>query len=52
MKVSNKKFIKEVKKGEEILGNYGPEYQKKLETEKYWRMFLDLGLYNLGKLKR
>lgn len=45
-------FIKDVKKGEEILGNYGPDYQKKLEIEKYWRMFLDLGLYNLGKLKR
>jgi SET domain-containing protein len=45
-------FTKDVKKGEEILGNYGPDYQKRLDDEKYWRMFLDLELYNLGKLKR
>ena len=45
-------FIKDIKKDEEVLGNYGIEYQQKLDDEKYWQMFLDLELYNLGKLKR
>lgn len=45
-------FIKDIKKGEEILGNYGPDYDLSLENEKYWKMFLDLGLYNLSKIKR
>jgi len=54
-------FIKDVQKNEEILGNYGKEWQKLLEwsqkqkendkTDKNdWEKFLSLNLYNLGDL--
>lgn len=42
-------FIKDINKDEEILANYGWEYQV-LSDEKYWKMFLELNLYNLSKL--
>lgn len=48
-------FIKDVKKGEEILGNYGKEWERSKgdsEEDQEWQTFLNLGLYNLGKLKR
>lgn len=45
-------FIKDVKKDEEILGNYGQSYNLKLNNDKYWQMFLDLELYNLKLIKR
>lgn len=45
-------FVKDVKKDEEILGNYGQQFNLKIDEEKYWQMFLDLQLYNLNKLKR
>lgn len=45
-------FIKDVKKDQEILGNYGEEFEKAINEQKYWQRFLDLELYNLGKLKR
>jgi hypothetical protein len=57
-------FIKDVKKGEEILGDYGEGWkilenwaketnkENTDENMEEWFSFLDLGLYNLGKLKR
>lgn len=45
-------FIKDVKKGEEILGNYGEKWQTRIVEDADWQMFLDLQLYNLGNLKR
>lgn len=42
-------FIKDINKDEEILANYGWEHQV-LSDEKYWKMFLELNLYNLSKL--
>jgi len=57
-------FLRDVKKGEEILGDYGDGWKNlnkwaekigfdsKEEDIKDWISFLDLGLYNLGKLKR
>lgn len=57
-------FIRDVKAGEEILGDYGEgwrnvsEWKKnKIEStdeldEDEWNTFLRFGLYNLGKLKR
>lgn len=47
-------FLRDVRKGEEILGDYGEDYRNSLQNEedKDWGTFLDLGLYNLGKLKR
>lgn len=45
-------FIKDVKKDEEILGNYGQLFESKINEDKYWQMFLDLELYNLKQLKR
>ena len=44
-------FTKDVKKDEEILGNYGEKWGKKLEEKNDWQMFLDLELYNLKELK-
>jgi len=44
-------FIKKVKKDQEILGNYGEKWNKKLSEELAWQMFLDLELYNLKELK-
>lgn len=44
-------FIKDVKKGEEILGNYGEEWKGKIEEENHWQMLIDLDLYNLKQLK-
>jgi len=55
-------FLKDVHKDEEILGNYGDEWQKilawsdlqksKNKTDiKLWKKFLDLNLYDLGGLK-
>lgn len=45
-------FIKDIKKGQEVLGNYGEEFDKIITEENYWEMFLDLELYNFKKLKR
>jgi len=45
-------FTKDVKKDEEILGNYGQQFMLKMTEDKYWQMFLDLELYNLKQLKR
>lgn len=57
-------FLRDVKKGEEILGDYGDGWKNlniwaqqigfdsQEEDIKDWISFLDLGLYNLGKLKR
>lgn len=45
-------FIKNVKKNQEILGNYGQKWNEKLNEEAAWQMFLDLELYNLKELKR
>jgi hypothetical protein len=45
-------FLKDVKKGEEILGNYGEKWSAKLAEKNDWQMFLDLELYNLKELKR
>jgi SET domain-containing protein len=61
-------FIKDVKKDEEILGNYGDkwwqsirninEWTKKInssdskEEDEDWDSFLELGLYNLRNLKK
>ena len=44
-------FIRDVKKDEEILGNYGQQFQLKMDENKYWQMFLDLELYNLKEIK-
>ena len=58
------KFLRRVSKGEEILGDYGEgwrglaDWSKKVNSaadaseEEEWLSFLDLGLYNLGRLKR
>jgi hypothetical protein len=45
-------FIKDVKKDQEILGNYGQQFELKITEEEYWQRFLDLELYNLKQLKR
>ncbi len=56
-------FIKDVKKGDEILGDYGDDWRSLLNwtrninsadegDDEEWMSFLELGLYNLGKLKR
>lgn len=48
-------FLRDVKKGEEILGDYGREFKESIgenDTESDWISFLDMGLYNLSKLKR
>jgi SET domain-containing protein len=57
-------FLKDVKKGSEILGDYGDEWRniqnktKEVTSEQVvddkaeWDSFLNLGLYNLCKLKR
>lgn len=57
-------FIKNVKKDEEILGDYGEgwrvldKWAKEIKSDdtsedlEDWFSFLDLDLYNLGKLKR
>lgn len=47
-------FLRDVEKGEEILGDYGDEFRRIHEHKDSgdWGSFLDLGLYNLGKLKR
>lgn len=44
-------FIKDVKKDEEILGNYGQVFESKINNDKYWQMFLDLELYNFKEIK-
>jgi SET domain-containing protein len=44
-------FIRNVVKGEEILGDYGEEFRS-IREDAEWGSFLELGLYNLGKLKR
>lgn len=44
-------FIKDVKKDEEILGNYGQIFESKINNDKYWQMFLDLELYNFKEIK-
>jgi hypothetical protein len=44
-------FIKDVKKGQEILGNYGEKWNNKIEEKNDWQMFLDLELYNLRHLR-
>ena len=58
------RFLRDVAAGEEVLGDYGDgwrglaEWSKKrigcsIEAEEEeWRSFLDLGLYNLSKLRR
>ena len=45
-------FTRDIKKDEEILGNYGEKWNEKLEEKNDWQMFLDLELYNLKELKR
>lgn len=57
-------FLRDVAEGEEILGDYGEGWRGLAEwsrrklgcsdesEEAEWRSFLELGLYNLGKLKR
>lgn len=57
-------FIRDVKKDEEILGNYGEGWgaldkwvkevnsEPKIDDHDEWISFLNLGLYNLEKLKR
>lgn len=57
-------FIKPVRRGEEILANYGEEWEEMLEwakaanesldegEESEWRSFLKQGLYNLEKLRK
>jgi len=42
-------FIKDIKKDEEVLANYGEEFQV-FNENKYWKLFLSLNLYNLNKL--
>jgi hypothetical protein len=56
-------FIKDIKKDEEILGNYGENWNNAIQwiqkipkliedlEEKEWNRFLNFGLYNLDKLK-
>ena len=44
-------FIKDVKQGEEILGNYGENWSKIFKEKKDWQMFLNLDLYNLKEIK-
>lgn len=44
-------FKRDVRKGEEILGDYGEEFRNVREDAE-WGTFLALGLYNLDKLKR
>jgi hypothetical protein len=56
-------FIKNIKKGEEILGNYGDVWGQALQwaserveiinqTEDTWETFLKLNLYRLGEILR
>lgn len=48
-------FLRDVKEGEEVLGNYGKEFEEVIDqnaSEQEWISFLELGLYNLSKLKR
>jgi len=45
-------FTKDIKKDDEILGNYGEKWQTRIAEDADWQMFLDLELYNLKKLKR
>jgi SET domain-containing protein len=47
-------FIRDVEKNEEVLGDYGEEFRRArgASEDKEWGSFLELGLYNLGKLKR
>jgi SET domain-containing protein len=56
-------FLKDVKKDEEVLGNYGEGWNSmsrwvenvdlnEEDHQEEWDSFLSLGLYNLGKLKR
>jgi hypothetical protein len=55
-------FLRDVEKDEEILGNYGDDWQKMLswseqhnnknkENKELWEKFLDLNLYDLGGLR-
>lgn len=56
-------FIKDIKKDEEILGNYGENWKNAMQwiqkipkliedlEEKEWNRFLNFNLYNLDKLK-
>lgn len=58
------RFLRDVRKGEEILGDYGEGWKSLAEwskgrigcadesEEQEWRSFLDLGLYNLNRLRR
>lgn len=58
------RFLRPVKKGEEVLGDYGDawrglaEWSRRvnaaadLSEEAEWMSFLDLGLYNLDRLRR
>lgn len=47
-------FIRDVEKDEEVLGDYGEEFRRArgAAEDEEWGSFLELGLYNLGKLKR
>lgn len=56
-------FIKDIKKDEEVLGNYGENWKNAIQwiqkipkliedlEEKEWNRFLNFNLYNLDKLK-
>lgn len=58
------RFLRDVSKGEEVLGDYGEGWRglsewskERIESadgseEAEWNSFLDLGLYNLSKLRR
>jgi hypothetical protein len=58
------RFLKDVGKGEEVLGDYGDAWRgladwsrrvndsADADEEREWRSFLSLGLYNLGRLNR
>jgi hypothetical protein len=63
-KVCVYQFIKDIEKDEEILGDYGEGWKslsewaeskvngEQEEEETEWSSFLEIGLYNLGKLKK
>ena len=58
------RFLKDVGRGEEVLGDYGDAWRgladwsrrvndsADADEEREWRSFLSLGLYNLGRLSR
>ena len=62
--VASYHFTRDVSKGEEVLGDYGEGWRSVMEwtkesvssqdaaEEREWISFLELGLYNLAKIKR